>query len=64
MKIDISKELCEKMARLEVGHSVEAGSPFEHLVQCPVCRGVDLEKSWCDTCNRTGVVNKQPAGQE
>lgn len=26
---------------------------------CPVCRGYDLERSWCDHCNKSGLVTDQ-----
>lgn len=57
MKIDFKNEWCEMMARKEIGYSVGAGNPFAHIIQCPTCRGIDLEKSWCETCNKTGVIS-------
>jgi DnaJ-class molecular chaperone len=54
MKYNFSKEWCEKMARAEAGYEITAGT--KELEKCPTCRGSELEKSWCETCARTGVV--------
>jgi hypothetical protein len=54
MKYNFSKEWCEKMALAEIGHEIGAGT--QELAQCPTCRGAELEKSWCETCARTGVI--------
>lgn len=42
------------MARAENGCEIGAGT--HELARCPTCRGYELEKSWCETCARTGVV--------
>jgi len=33
-----------------------AGLGGYQQVSCPCCRGYALESSWCDHCNRTGVI--------
>lgn len=30
------------------------------LRSCPACRGYNLERQWCDTCGRRGVIHDSP----
>lgn len=62
MKFNIPPEWCEQMARKEIGHEIGAGSPHHPLHRreyeiCPKCRNSGLEKSWCDLCDRVGIIN-------
>lgn len=34
--------------------------PFEKLVNCPKCRGYNLERQWCDLCDGKGYVKDKP----
>ena len=54
MKFNMPKDWCEKMARLEQGHSISAGT--HELDRCPSCRGIAPDITYCDMCERTGVV--------
>lgn len=32
---------------------------WHNFVTCPHCRGYRLERQWCETCSRTGVVEAE-----
>jgi len=34
--------------------------PTEKLVNCPKCRGYNLERQWCDLCDGKGYVKDKP----
>lgn len=34
--------------------------PTEKLVNCPKCRGYNLERQWCDLCDGKGYVKEKP----
>lgn len=34
--------------------------PSEKLVNCPKCRGYNLERQWCDLCDGKGYVKDKP----
>lgn len=41
---------------LTYGRIVPRAAEGSHYEVCPACRGYRLEASWCDFCQRTGMV--------
>lgn len=51
-----------RYGRTAEGGSVNAANSYwSRMRVCPACRGYNLERSWCDVCDRKGVIPKSSA---